>query len=234
MAAGVLCIAVSVNLHNRVILAALAFLAFILLVQECNVVIARLIPVNVFAAMLWLAFPLGAYLGSSINALGGAPDYSDALKNASLYTLRINIAALHCMIFIIPLGIGDVSNTLLKLRVPKKLVTLLILTYRYVFVLTEKVFTSSLSLRIRKPARFSKREELRCYGNMFGSSVIAAEMRSSKVWTAMRSRGFNESFPLTKTFAWKGKDTMLIVSCVMAAASLAALDTLLDGRLTGV
>jgi cobalt/nickel transport system permease protein len=225
---GVLLIAVSVNLHSRTLLAALAVLAFVLLLKERAVVVRRLIPVNVFAAMLTLALPLGARLDSPLTA---SPPYAPALASALLYALRINIAALHYMIFILPLGIGELSNTLRALRVPPKLVTLLALSHRAVFVLAEKVFVSSLALRMRKPARLSKREELRSYGSMIATSVVAAQMRSEKVWTAMRSRGFSESFPITRTFAWTRKDAALLAACALVAAALLALDATLTDAL---
>jgi cobalt/nickel transport system permease protein len=224
--AGIVCIAITVNLHNWILLAALICLVTILLVKDIKIVMLRLIPVNIFAAMLWITFPLGIYLSALINMDNNIPDYSDAFQRACLYTLRINAAALLYMLLIIPLGIGDLSNTLLKLYVPKKLVTLLMLTYRYIYVLMEKVLTASLSLRIRKPKRFSKLTELRCYGNMFGTSILSAELRASKVWIAMRSRGFTDSFPLTKDFTWTRKDTILIVVCIVIMMSLSALDVL--------
>jgi cobalt/nickel transport system permease protein len=158
----------------------------------------RLIPINTFVIMLVASLPLGEYLASALN--NTEPHVIDSLHNALVYGARINIAALLYMIFIIPMGISALSGALMKMGVPPKLITLLILTYRFIFILWERIFTATLSLRLRKPKTMPKLTEFRAYAAMFAAVIISAEQRSRKVITAMKARGFDGVFPITVYF----------------------------------
>jgi cobalt/nickel transport system permease protein len=128
------------------------------------------------------------------------------------------------MVFIIPLGIGGLANALSKLRVSSKLIALLLLTYRFIFVMYERVWTASLSLRMRRPASMPSIQLWRAYAAMLASAIIGAEMRSQKVWTALQSRGFDGVFPLTHLFRWTMKDTAFIVLSIILMTALLVLD----------
>jgi cobalt/nickel transport system permease protein len=88
----------------------------------------------------------------------------------------------------------------MKMGAPPKLITLLILTYRFIFILWERIFTATLSLRLRKPKTMPKLTEFRAYAAMFAAAIISAELRSRKVMTAMEARGFDGRFPVTVDF----------------------------------
>jgi cobalt/nickel transport system permease protein len=208
-----LLIAISVTLSNCWILGALVVVLIASLIKSIRIVLPRLVPVNVFTLMLWVSLPLGARFGSL------------TVSEALMFSLRINAAALLYMLFIIPIGISGLGNALSKLSVPKKLVSLLMLTHRYIFVMFERVSVSALSLRLRQPASLPVMAQWRSYGALFATALLSAEFRSQKVWIAMRSRGFDGIFPVTRTFCWKLRDT-----CTLAAFIACALLLLLADR----
>jgi cobalt/nickel transport system permease protein len=205
-------IAVSVTISDCYVLAALVAVLIALLIKSIRIVLLRLLPVNVFTLMLWISLPLGARFGSLT--------FADALR----YTLRINAAALLYMLFIIPVGISGLGNALSKLAVPQKLVSLLILTHRYIFVMFERVSVSALSLRLRQPAALPVMAQWRSYGALFATALLSAEFRSQKVWIAMQSRGFDGFFPVTKTFRWKLRDTFTLAAFIACALLLLLVD----------
>jgi cobalt/nickel transport system permease protein len=198
LAAGFVFIAFAIQISDYKILAALAVVCAAVLITNGRVIMRRLIPVNAFALMLFVSLPLGEFLTTALN--NTAPDYAESVYTAMLYTARINIAALLYMIFIIPMGISALGGALAKLRVPSKLVTLLVLTYRFIFILWDRVSAAALSLRLRKPKDMPKAAELRAYAAMFATALISAELRSRKVLLAMKAKGFDGAFPLTADF----------------------------------
>jgi cobalt/nickel transport system permease protein len=198
LAAGIVSIALAIQIEDYKILAALIAAALAVLITNGRVLLLRLIPMNIFALMLFVSLPLGECLTAALN--NTEPHFINSLRNAVVYAARIHIAALLYMIFIIPLGISALSGALMKMGVPPKLITLLILTYRFIFILWERIGTALLSLRLRKPKTMPKLTEFRAYAAMFTAAIISAELRSRKVMMAMRAKGFDGVFPITVDF----------------------------------
>jgi cobalt/nickel transport system permease protein len=208
---GVCLITGAISVGNWYLLFALIPLLMAGHYREIKTALRRLIPVNIFNLMLALTLPFGVW----INTLSGLPaDYGAAGMTALRYVLRINVAALLYMLFIIPLGIGGLAATLSKLAVPSKLVSLLILSYRYIFVLHERLTVSLLSMRLRSP-RVNTIGQWRSSAAVFSASIAAAILRSQKIEIAMKERGFNGVFPLTRPFHWKSRDTVMLIAGVV-------------------
>jgi cobalt/nickel transport system permease protein len=198
LVAGIVFIALAIQISNYKILITLFAVALAVLMTNSRVVWMRLIPINTFILMLFVSLPFGEYLTAVLN--NTEPLFISSLHNAVVYAARINIAALLYMIFIIPMGISNLSGALAKIGIPPKLITLLILTYRFIFILWERIFTATLSLRLRKPKTMPKLTELRAYAAMFAAAIISAELRSRKVLMAMEAKGFDGVFPITMDF----------------------------------
>lgn len=204
----------AVHILHFVLLLGVILLTLLLLCRDLKIVFLRLIPVNIFCGMLCITIPLG---GGSVNTL-------------IAYGLRINTAALLYMLFIIPLGIGGLAAALAKLKTPAKLISLLILTYRYLFVMYERIFVSILSIRLRRP-RQSMLLTWRSYTAVFASGLISALFRAQKVYRAMQSRGFDGVFPITRVFKWKIQDTITIFTALFITTLLVLIDKRLQGTL---
>jgi cobalt/nickel transport system permease protein len=198
LTAGIVFIVLAIQITDYKILIPLIAAALAVLITNGWVILMRLIPINTFAIMLFVSLPLGEYLTATLN--NAEPHFISSFYKAGVYVARINIAALLYMIFIIPMGISALSASLMKLGVPPKLITLLILTYRFIFILWERIFTATLSLRLRKPKTMPKLMEFRAYAALFATVIISAELRSRKVMTAMKAKGFDGVFPITVNF----------------------------------
>ncbi|GHU70156.1 cobalt ECF transporter T component CbiQ [Spirochaetia bacterium] len=216
-----LLIAATLAVSNYYILALLIIILIFFLIKSIRIVLLRLLPVNIFTLMLWVSLPLGALITGNM-------DYSKALSEALILTLRINAAALLYMLFLIPIGISGLSNGLSKMGVPKKLVSLLILSYRFIFVMFERVYTAVISMKLRQSAGRTMKEQWRSYAAVFAASFLSAEFHSQKIWVAMQSRGFDGTFPITKTFCWKLPDTFLLAASMVFAVCLPLLDRILN------
>ncbi|GHT50008.1 hypothetical protein FACS1894102_5230 [Spirochaetia bacterium] len=181
-------------------------LCAIILFGDIFVTLLRLAPVNIFIITLWIPVLLGA---PTLTAL--------------LYTLRINCAALLYMCFVIPMSISSIASALLKLKCSDKLIALLILTYRYIFLLNEKFFTALKSMRLRSLSK-NNIAQWRSLGAVFTGAIITAMIRGEKVWTAMQCRGFDGKFPVTVVFQWKLRDTVMLILSVTCSVFFAIME----------
>ncbi|MDR2802941.1 MAG: energy-coupling factor transporter transmembrane protein EcfT [Treponema sp.] len=182
------------------VLAGLILLCLFVLLRELRVTFLRLIPVNMMTAAFWLTVPFGFSINSAI-----------------IYTLRINAAALIYMIFIIPMGIGAIASSMTKLRIPEKLVSLFILSYRYIFLLGERLSVTLISMKLRSPES-GVVNLWRSFAAVFASTIVRAVYRAQKVSTAMVSRGFDGVFPVTLIFKWRLMDTAVLALSVIVSA----------------
>jgi energy-coupling factor transporter transmembrane protein EcfT len=200
IAAGIMLIFAALHLTNFFLLAGLISAAFFALFQDAKTVLRRLAAVNTFCAVLFITMPLS---GNSFTA-------------PLLYTLRVNAAALFYMLFAAALGIGRLAPALAALKVNEKLVALLILTYRYLFVMYDRIFRSLLSMRLRRPRR-AAHPAWRTYTALFAAAFADAFIRTQKINRAAQARGFDGVFPITRTFRWKTRDTLaLLIAAVVS------------------
>ncbi|MDR2343136.1 MAG: energy-coupling factor transporter transmembrane protein EcfT [Spirochaetaceae bacterium] len=193
-------IAAAVYTTSAAALSGLIVLCLLPLLRELRVTALRLIPVNMMTAALWLTVPFGFSMDSAV-----------------LYTLRINAAALLYMIFIIPMSVSALASSMTKLRVPEKLVSLFILSYRYIFLLGERLSVTLVSMRLRHPESGTFRL-WRSFAAVFAATSARAVFRSQRLSLAMVSRGFDGTFPVTITFKWKTLDTVLLILCAGVSA----------------
>jgi cobalt/nickel transport system permease protein len=187
---------------TNIVLLCAAFLALLcVLIRELTVVIRRLIPVNMMAAALWL--PVAAGLSP---------------WSALLYTLRINCAALAYMCLVAPMSVSLIASAMSALALPEKLVSLFVLTHRYIFLLHQGFATALVSMRSRL-ARTDTAHQWRSLSAVFAAALTRAALRSEKAGIAMLNRGFEGAFPVTAAFKWRIRDSVLLAA---GAASIMA------------
>lgn len=112
------------------------------------------------------------------------------------------------------------------LRIPSLLIHLMLLTYRYVFLLAEEFARLRLALRVRG---FRNRADLHSYrtvGRVAGTLLVRSHERSERVAQAMRCRGFDGQFRSLHDFQTKLVDVLAFGLFLGFAAILAAWDFL--------
>ncbi|MDR2803100.1 MAG: energy-coupling factor transporter transmembrane protein EcfT [Treponema sp.] len=181
-----------VNITNTVLLGGVILASLCVLLREFRVTIQRLIPVNMMAFALW------------IPVIAGFNPYM-----ALLYTLRINCAALVYMSFVAPMSISVLASSMSALKAPEKLVSLFVLTYRYIFLLYEGLAMALVSMRSRL-VKHNIVYQWHSMAAVFAATLTRAAFRAEKVWIAMSSRGFGGSFPIIISFKWRIRDSVLL------------------------
>lgn len=93
-------------------------------------------------------------------------------------------------------GFDQVCVALRRLGAPRVLVAQLLLTHRYLFVLSAEAARSLRAHALRAPGR--ERPTLRVAGTMLAALLVRALSRAERIHAAMRCRGFEGDLPLVR------------------------------------
>ena len=111
-----------------------------------------------------------------------------------------------------------------SLRVPGLIVQLSLLTYRYVFVLSDELRRLRIALRVRGYRNRPSRHSYRTAGHLAGTLLVRGYERAERVGQAMRCRGFDGQFRSLTSFKTRPIDVLMFLLITMSAAALIAWD----------
>lgn len=197
-------------------LAGLCLASFLMLMPSgltLREVLRRLLPVNIFMALLWLTMPFlseGPYCtvwGIAISWIG--------ITQALIITLKANAIVAFTSAFLYPVETGTLAVGLHRLGVPSKMVWLLILSVRYVMGMADKVRKSALAIRMRSGK--GGRMRFKAYGGLFAKLFVSSHESGERLYLAMRSRGYGDHFALRRQLCWRWRDS-LVALCAAAFA----------------
>lgn len=164
--------------------------------------------------MYLVGLPLaGAYLGIT----------REGLREAAELFLKA-LGAVSCLYYLsLSTPMVDLLSALRRLKVPKLLVELMSLVYRFIFVLLETVHTILTSQNSRL-GYSSLAAGYRSLGKLASSLFLRAYKRSDEIYTALEARGYEgELNVLEEPYerSWRGYAAALAVNIFLIAAALA-------------
>ncbi len=166
-------------------------------------VLRRLRVVNFFNLLFWLILPLTlAGENTPQAALFGVPGLLLALQ----ITLKSNAILLMFLAMIATSPFFVVAHALSALHLPDKFVYLLMLTYRYIFVLEAEYKKLATAAKMRCFLAKTSIHTYKTYAYLFGMLLVKASLRGEKVYQAMLCRGFNGAFYSLHTFCFRQLD----------------------------
>jgi cobalt/nickel transport system permease protein len=110
------------------------------------------------------------------------------------------------------------------LRVPGLLVQLVLLTYRYVFVLMDELARLRVAVRVRGYRNRVNRHSYRTIGHVAGTLLVRGYERSERVGQAMRCRGFDGRFRSLTAFHTRPADVMAFLLVLACSVGVCLLD----------
>ena len=119
-------------------------------------------------------------------------------------------------------GFDAVCAALRRLGAPRAVVTQLLLTYRYLFVLSAEASRSLRAHALRSPDR--PRPTLRTAATLLGQLLVRALARAERIHAAMRCRGFDGEVRLARAFGPSRRDALFVVATAALLAASRALD----------
>jgi cobalt/nickel transport system permease protein len=107
------------------------------------------------------------------------------------------------------------GHALHHLRVPGKLVHLLLFSIRYLEVLQQEHRRLHAAMIVRGFRPRMDRHTYRCYGYLAGMLLVRSVGRAERILTAMRCRGFIGRFYLLDHFAFSRRDLPFIAGTLL-------------------
>ncbi|MBW2709976.1 MAG: cobalt ECF transporter T component CbiQ [Deltaproteobacteria bacterium] len=207
------------------LIAALVF-SFVL-VGVCRLdfleVAKRVALVNGFIIFLWLVVPL-TYVGQPVFHWGPFEVSREGILVSARITLKSNAILLAFIALIASSTVATLGNALSRLRFPEKIIYLLLLNYRYIFVMEEEYrrLLRSASIRGFRPA--SKLHTYKTYAYLIGILFVRASDRAERVYKAMLCRGFAGKFYSLHEFSFSRLDLIWWVVMTIAIIGLEILE----------
>lgn len=156
-------------------------------------VLKRLAVVFGFVALIWVVLPV-TYPGPVILALGPIKVSQPGVALCLKITLK-SIAILSILIALVATTtLSTIGSALHRLGVPDKLVCLLVMTYRYIFVIENEYQRLMRAARIRGFHPGTNIHSYKTFAYLTGMIFIRASARAENVYRAMLCRGFNGQF----------------------------------------
>ncbi|HET7216329.1 MAG TPA: cobalt ECF transporter T component CbiQ [Terriglobia bacterium] len=151
-------------------------------------------------------------LGWSVTAQGAA--------SAGYLVLRVETAATLCVLLVLTTPWNHVLKALRVFRVPAVLVTILGMTYRYLFLILQSAHDMFESRRSRMIGELTGRERRRVAASSAGVLLSKTFDLSNEVYLAMQSRGYRGGVSSLDEFQVRGLDWAMLAA--FAVVSIAA------------
>jgi cobalt/nickel transport system permease protein len=111
-----------------------------------------------------------------------------------------------------------------RLRVPSLIIQLAVLTYRYLFVLSDELARLRIALRVRGYRNRVTLHSYRTVGHVAGTLLVRGHERAERVGQAMRCRGFDGRYRSLASFRTTPADVAAFAIIVGAALGLLLFD----------
>lgn len=211
-------LAFEITLFQSILVSIISLLTCICLIIVLRVniteIFKRLLVLNIFVLFLWLVLPF-TYPGEPIFGFYFIKITKEGLYYTLLITLKCNSAFLLLFILIGTISSPELAQALVSLKVPTKLIYLILFTWRYLSVMWLELSSLTRSLKARS---FEPKNNYHTYKTLaytVGMLMIRAYERSKRVAWAMEARGFDGSYRSLRTLALKKVDLLFLSFTLM-------------------
>jgi cobalt/nickel transport system permease protein len=221
LAATLLSVIVALSFQFTVLTAALAAALALVIAGRLNAaeVVKRMLIINGFVLLLWVILPL-TFPGEVVSAWGPVKIYRPGVELSARITLKSNCIFLLLIALIATMPFATLGHSLHKMGLPDKLVFLLLMSYRYVFVMEQEYHRLIRAAKIRGFQPATNRHTYRTYAYVVGMMFVRAADRAERVYQAMRCRGFKDRFHSLRQFRASMVDAAFAAFSVMLAGGL--------------
>ncbi|MFH1901544.1 MAG: cobalt ECF transporter T component CbiQ [Candidatus Omnitrophota bacterium] len=215
----IICLALLPNLSSSFLGFILAIILVILSKIPFVFVLRQLRWVILFILFFFVIMPL-TVPGEEMARLNFVAISRQGLRLSSLIALR---AISICMVVLVMIGTMKFHKTLKaleKLKLPNKLIQMVMFTYRYIFVLLGELGRMSTAARARLFKKKTDIHTLKITGNLIGMLFIRGFERTQAVYNAMASRGYKGKLKIQDEFRLSKIDLLKAFLIITVAVTL--------------
>jgi len=174
---------------------ALALVVAVLAKLSLRRTFRRVIAMDMFMIFLIIMLPFTTP-GEAMFSVAGFGASWDGLAHALQITLKANAVILIMLSLLGTLDASTLGHAMASLRVPDKLVHLMLFTVRYLDVIGQEYKRMRRAMQARAFVMRSNAHTWRSIGYLVGMLLVHSLERSERIIAAMKCRGFNGKFYL--------------------------------------
>ncbi len=205
----------------------LAFSIMLVLLARLDMtkVLGRLLSVFWFLLLIWLMLPI-TFDGPPLYTWGPITITLSGMILSAQITIKSIAILLALMALIATMSITTLGKTLARLKLPGKLVQLLLMTYRYIFVIEQEYKRLYTAIKIRGFQPGTNLHSYKTFAYLIGMLFVRASTRAERVHQAMQLRGFQGKFYTLDSFPLSGKNRMftLLMMAIILCLIILELD----------
>ena len=164
-----------------------------------KVLAGRLLAFNGMVLLFWAVLPF-TFSGEALWEIGPLTVTRPGIILSTVITLKANAIMTAFIALVSSTPISVTGHALLKLKLPKKIVHILLLTYRYVFVIEQEYQRLSRAMKTRGFIPGTNTHTYKTYAYLIGMIFVRSLDRAHRVHQAMICRGFDGKFYSLKQF----------------------------------
>mmetsp|Transcript_820 Transcript_820/g.660 ORF Transcript_820/g.660 Transcript_820/m.660 type:complete len:252 (-) Transcript_820:863-1618(-) len=205
--------------------AALLFSIVLVVCAQLNIrkVFKRLSVVFSFLIMIWVFLPF-TFEGEALYSIGMFNITRQGVSLCATISLKSAAVLIGFMALIATMSTAALCQALESLHVSKKNVYLILITYRYIFVLQQEYKRLLTSAKIRGFRSKTNLHSYKTYSYLIGMLFIRASARATRVHQAMVCRGFKGKFYSLGEFTQGRKNWIFSVCMIIAISALFVLE----------
>ncbi|EIM63657.1 cobalt ECF transporter T component CbiQ [Desulfobacter postgatei] len=188
-------------------------------------VLKRVVVINGFNLVLFVLLPI-TFEGTPLFLIGPMACSVQGLILAVQITLKSNAILLIFLSLVATMTIATLGNALNRIHIPEKIVYLMLLAYRYVFVLEQEYLRLVTAIKVRGFEPKTNLHTYRTYAYLFGMLLVRATARADRVYQSMLCRGFKGKFYCIHGFSFSGLDRIGLVVLTLILIVLGSMEWL--------
>ena len=175
--------------------------------------------------LVWMVVPV-TYGGTAMAYVGPLTISQAGVRLCLEITLKAIAILLAFIALVATMDAATLGHTLNRLGLPAKLVLLLLLAYRYIFVIEQEYQRLYRAARMRNFKPGTNLHTYRTYAYMVGMLFVRASERADRVHNAMKCRGFNGRFHSLADYRPTGWNRSLAAGMTAAVLLMIGLEIL--------
>jgi cobalt/nickel transport system permease protein len=188
-------------------------------------VVRRLVAPLLFLLLLWAVLPW-SYEGEALLILGPVTITRPGVLLCAQISLKTVALMVAFMALLATMTVDTLGHTLNRLRLPDKMVHMLLITYRYLFVIEQEYQRLVRAMKIRSFRPKTNLHSYRTYAYLVGMLFVRASERARRVHSAMICRGFHGRFVSLREFPQHPQNHLFSPCAAISLALLVSLEWL--------
>ena len=210
-----------------VLIGALIVSSILIAVAQVSIkeVLRKMVIVNALILLLWLVLPF-TFNGKILTQIGPFAVYLPGVILAAQISLKSNAILLAFIALIATMSLATLGHALHRISVPTKLVYLLLMAYRYIFVIEQEYLRLLRAAKIRGFQPGTNVNTYRTFSYVIGMLLVRAALRAERVHQAMLCRGFTGKFHSLEEFQTTAAGWIFLIIMTLLIIGLIVMEVL--------